>query len=204
MTLAVVLRASILTFQQFHCAWLMKFMCIYFTLTSHPTPFPLPKPFPSFPFFTEAFIHALHWVEILIFSSIFHRSRLVSRILFSYCCCSWFRDSCIITCIVSARLYEFTASEWVSVFVCPAHKSNTKCEFRICNHIQLQQQQHHNSRKCQTPKNVDMIVMLRGWPYYVPSLPFPPPTTVPSPLQKLTKRALRRDLINQETVFSVR
>jgi len=26
----VVLRASILTFQHFHCAWLMKFMCIYF------------------------------------------------------------------------------------------------------------------------------------------------------------------------------
>lgn len=36
MTLAVVLRASILTFQHFHCAWLMKFMCIYFPLPPMP------------------------------------------------------------------------------------------------------------------------------------------------------------------------
>lgn len=180
MTLAVVLRASILTFQHFHCAWLMKFMCIYFTLTSRaspPFPYLCPSSFPLF--FTQAFIHALHWIEILIFcSSIFHDSLSVSGILSSLCCCSWFRDSCIITCIVSARLYVFTASErvseWVSVFVCPAHKSNTKCEFRICNQKQQQrQQQHHNSSKCQTAKNVDMIVMLRGWLYPLAILPSP-------------------------------
>lgn len=119
MTFAVVLRASILTFQHFHCAWLMKFMCIHFTLTSRASP-PLPYLCPSsFPlFFTQAFIHALHWVEILIFcSSIFHHSLSVSGILSSLCCCSWFRDSCIITCIVSARLYVFTASERVSEWV---------------------------------------------------------------------------------------
>lgn len=86
----------------------------------------------------------------------------------------WFMHNYVHSECTSVCIHSQRVSEWVSVFVCPAHKSNTKCEFRICNQKQQQrQQQHHNSSKCQTAKNVDMIVMLRGWLYPLAILPSP-------------------------------
>lgn len=127
MALAVVLRASILTFQQFHCAWLMKFMCIYFTLTSHPTPFPLPKPLLFFFFYG-----GVHSCVTLGRNSDFHLFSIILSQSLAFCCCSWFRDSCIITCIVSARLYVFTASEWVYSYARHINQiRNANAEFAI-------------------------------------------------------------------------